>query len=530
MNVQLYKFGTSGIPNPHLKRDRALVTLIVSLKNYEVAENVAEYLTQYKDGDIFLLTPHERQEDEESQSVLFDEKTDVSIFVADQGEAPLPTSIIHYLFKLNIKNIFSIDREFAITDYTRPNTTNDKILFVSPGSIYPLSLGSHQRMFNSLMGLLDSGISVSILFQEQNPEKNRAAKSALSLISSDVYNYKSARGKLKGKTKWKRVIHDKLTKENKRLTYKKQSFTEITQERSSYWLEKQLKEIAEKNSYSAIWINYAWMMGKMHQQLRSKFKHVICDTHDVQFYRNSKETGWLEKLILSPKSERKSELKELSKADLIIAISERDGNLLKEALPTKQVYTMAPAFGHLNTNITPRNLYTPLRFGFIGTKMEANLLALDYVFNNWWPSIHNYSPDSELLIAGNICLDPNIIRYSRLRDEIKILGFVENLENYYKNIDVLLSPVMIKGGLNFKNVEAIVAGVNLITNQAGAEALAPVRINAVETVDEVLSSLREIESSSLTNAEIRKKTQSMAMSAFGQLDIRPILELIKKRL
>lgn len=529
MQLQLFHYGAAGIPTEHLRRERGPVALVVSPDSADRAVAAAEYLKNYRDGEIYVLAPNGNGElnQAEPPSRLVDGNFEVTLFIVNDGSKPLPNEVVAYLFKLRLRRVLSLNAIMELAEYSRPPVARSKVLFVSPGPIYPLSMGSHQRMFNCLLGLIGSGVDVSVLAQEQTPERSRVTQAALSLVATSVHFYKSSRGKLRGRPHWQRKSYDLLSKTLRIENPNKPSFSETCQQRSSFWLAKKLKELAAEGTYSAVWINYAWLMGKITPDLRRLFKVVICDTHDVHFYRNSSRRHWLDKVIFSDRVEKKAELTHLRRADLVIAISDRDGAILKQALPDRRVLTMPPTFEHLKAEVVARSVYKPLTFGFIGTKMEANSLALKYVLDEWWPTIHRFTPDSQFLVAGSVCDDPVVRKAAWLHDEVTMLGFVDDLEKFYRDIDVLLSPVLVKGGLNFKNAEAIVAGKHLFTNAAGAEALSPVPVKVAETAEDVIRLLREIEYDPQKDIEARSSAQSLALGRFGTLEIGPIMQMIQ---
>lgn len=518
----LYRFGSAQIPAHHLNRGRAPISLVVACGSSDVSDSAigaARHLAGHRDGDVYILTDQLLKTDIKRADThsLLSPTVEATVYVLStgKGDAPLSSRTISYLFQLNLRNVCSINGGNEITGYRRPPTGKNNIVFVSAGSIYPLSLGSHQRMFNSIQGLIDAGCDVTVLYQKQRREREVGATAALNLIATDVYTFKSQPGKLRGKIALRRIVYNTLAPLLRVSNPNKMTFAERCQKRSSYWLYKELKALGETGRYDAVWVNYAWMMGKVNDEIHQLFHTVICDTHDVQFYRDGGNRPLLDKLILRQEYDKRVELDQLKKADIVIAISDRDSKLLKEALPKKKIITVVPSFDQHQKPVTTRDIYRPLTFGFIGTRMEANVRALDYVIRNWWPGLHKYSPESQFLIAGSICDDPAVQAASWLHDEIELLGFVDDLSGFYDRIDALLSPVLVRGGLNFKNVEAAMAGKHVITNDNGAEALAPLPIRALTSADQVIAFLTEIEMNPELDAFLRAEIQLAAANRFS---------------
>ena len=51
------------------------------------------------------------------------------------------------------------------------------------------------------------------------------------------------------------------------------------------------------------------------------------------------------------------------------------------------------------------------------------------------------------------------------------MGFRENLEEIYREADIVINPVLFGGGLKIKNVEALCYSKPLVTTSAGADGL-----------------------------------------------------------
>lgn len=98
----------------------------------------------------------------------------------------------------------------------------------------------------------------------------------------------------------------------------------------------------------------------------------------------------------------------------------------------------------------------PLRFLYVGNfRWMENKDAADNILKNYWPVITSQYPDAELRIVGQHAPD----------------GPVENLQEEFSKTDILLAPIRIGGGTKFKILEAMAAGVRVITTTLGAQGL-----------------------------------------------------------
>lgn len=107
---------------------------------------------------------------------------------------------------------------------------------------------------------------------------------------------------------------------------------------------------------------------------------------------------------------------------------------------------------------------------FIGDfKWIQNRDSIVYIIKNIWPKIISKYPQARLRVVGK-----------SIPDSIKDLAtdritFDENATNkteeIFQNADVLLSPIRVGGGTNFKILESMSCGTPVVTNKLGNEGL-----------------------------------------------------------
>lgn len=324
------------------------------------------------------------------------------------------------------------------------------------------------------------------------PEKERKKfEHRMRLVARNVY--------------WVEVLPDDEVQRNlRRVAYKRLAKRYKVQEKFPMPLPERVKKYASPQAYrevasvlkthryDLIFSIYCWFIPLFAQ--RSAGTKLACDTQDVMFLREESFANRLSKLLFPPSRTREIECRLLRQCDLVCAISERDRVAFAEHLAEEKVALLQSRFAS-----APRVLRGPtngraLRFGFIGSAMDANVRALESLFADWWPHIKKHSPDSPLLICGAVSEAARVKDLAFLDDEVRLLGFVKDVADFYRSIDVLLSPVVVSGGLNIKNVEALLQGVPVITNERGAAALAPLRLPFVaESGEDMLKAVARIE-------------------------------------
>lgn len=445
-----------------------------------VDEGVIDRILERCKLGIFFALPHTIDHPDltpiEASSLLEETKC-FEIYVSSDLRIKENVKDINAILSLKILKIERFNTSFHTEKFRGANHIKEggqRILFVFPGSIYPRTLGSHQRAISILLNLVAADFTVDILHTGPTAEERKWVESILSLLGNKIHAYNNRiQGTLRRSTRKKMG----LRRFNK--------FDELIKKKVTPDLVNEINKMCSENNYDSILVNYCWLLPAT-IEVKTKYPNVkiICDSHDIQFYRDGED---------EPNSpESKSELKWLNFADQIITISHRDEKIVSPYIKDSKISTFLPSFDYLARYKFNFNA-NPLMFGFIGNDMQANVESLKFVMNNWWPSILKFSPESKFFVAGSVCNNEEYQSASFLREGVETLGFVDSLSLFYKQIDILLSPVIIRGGLNFKNAEVLVAGKLLLTNKNGADALKPLNLPfTAESAEEVIKILSEI--------------------------------------
>lgn len=436
-----------------------------------------------------------------------------SVYVCATDDFSLPLDLISILLGSGVPDFLSIDDSGTISRYKRRQTEPAKILVVFPGPIVPLTLGSHQRAFNLLSNISEAGLAVDAVITAGKPKDAERAAVALSTVCSSVYTYENNRRKFKPMWRAARWLEQRLLTPG-HVAQLPDLFSERAFSKPTESLKITLARLLKERKYEKLIISYAWMIDCIAYSDCSAIK-TICDTHDVQFLRDTVIRQNRTRLLYHSKREKLHEVRRLQKMDKVLAISERDAAALRDVLSKDSVICAPAGFDYAIRPVKRRDHEVPLQFGFIGGKMDANQLALKYILDEWLPSIRRYSPESKFFIAGSICNTTLVEQAAFLDDVVVPLGFVTPLAAFYDSIDVALNPVFVQGGLNFKSVEALMAGKHLITNTLGRACLGPdVECAVCESGDDVIRFLKEVEFEVEHDLKLRKSRQNQCKGSF----------------
>jgi glycosyltransferase involved in cell wall biosynthesis len=397
-------------------------------------------------------------------------------------------------------------------------TRKVRVLNVVPGSVFPLDRGAHRRVYELTGHLNRSGIPTDLLIGVRGRSKGLRMARALGDIAPEVHTYRKRRAPLPGRLRLRKEAERLYRLAHGLARPAPDLFVERLATRAGRDGVHRLEELVASGRYSAVIINYAWMSG-MTKAAREASAHVrwICDTHDVQFLRAATAQAGDPRLRVDENAEREAELAQLRTYDAILAISDADLEAFRQYLPEVRVVAAPAAFDYARLDLSAEPSRPPFRFGFIGWKMSANVAALELLMREWWPRIRELAPGSRLDVAGTVCRRRRAKRALAGHTDAAALGFVPSLQSFYEALDIVLNPVVVQGGLNFKSVEALAAGRLLVTTSLGARCLgegAPVVV--ANSGDELSEGLAPLVRDPEALHRLRLEGQAWALDRYGE--------------
>lgn len=243
----------------------------------------------------------------------------------------------------------------------------------------------------------------------------------------------------------------------------------------------------KKNKFNIIQVEYI-ETGLMIK--RSSSTPMVIEVHDViskvanRRYLNAK--GFWQKNInfLWWKAMKCLENYILSKFDKIFVLSKKDHDTLLNINRSFNISIIYPPVGlSINTisiNV-PKELLTLLFVGDLSR--DLNVQTIDYFYKSIFPLIKKEIPEVKFYIVGN---NPQkkIKSIAQEDNSVIVTGYVDKVELYFSKCSVFVSPLLVGGGIIMKNINAMAAGLPVVTTTIGNEGILAVPDRDILIADE----------------------------------------------
>jgi glycosyltransferase involved in cell wall biosynthesis len=161
------------------------------------------------------------------------------------------------------------------------------------------------------------------------------------------------------------------------------------------------------------------------------------------------------------------------RADLVISRSPYDKEYLLSLRPGLKVEVVPhPAGLDITGRTFPRRRHEILFLASFRYR-KVNVDAALFFYNEVFPLIRNEIPDARFVIAGYG--PPVELTSIPGRDpHVTVTGFVDDLDACYKQAEVFVAPILTGGGIIVKILDAMAAGIPVVTTSYGNEGIGAV--------------------------------------------------------
>jgi polysaccharide biosynthesis protein PslH len=163
------------------------------------------------------------------------------------------------------------------------------------------------------------------------------------------------------------------------------------------------------------------------------------------------------------------ERRAVSRYRTVFTLSEEDREWANRLYPEARVRVLLYPGGIDQVGLPRQEV--PGRVLFVGAlQRPLNIQYLRYLAEKVWPLVRREIPGAELLVVGG-GLPVKEQEYLSGIPGFRLTGFVEDLESEYKRASVFAAPILAGGGVIVKILDAMAAGVPVVTTSFGNEVI-----------------------------------------------------------
>lgn len=260
---------------------------------------------------------------------------------------------------------------------------------------------------------------------------------------------------------------------------------------------------------------------------------IVLVEHNIEYLvykRHANKASFIAKPLLAfdALKIKREEKKFWKKANALVAVSPYEQKQMGEnaLLVPNGVDTKRFSLKKIDKNKKKKKIL------FIGDfKWVANRDSIVYIIKNIWPKISSKNPDALLWVVGkNI---PDSIKNLKAPNIVFDENATNKTEEIFQESDVLLSPIRIGGGTNFKILESMSCGTPVVTNALGNEGLRAKNKSEIlicEKPDEFSSCVVDLLADPYTYEKISRNARDFVVKNFDWGSVSLKLDAIYKSL
>lgn len=159
------------------------------------------------------------------------------------------------------------------------------------------------------------------------------------------------------------------------------------------------------------------------------------------------------------------------KADQLVAVSDEDSKIMEKLVGIRAdvipngVDADYYAAKKVKKKSPPRVMYGVTNFEWL-----QNVEAVDVLLKEVWPHIHTKVPDAKLWLVGRM-IPERFVELAYGRSDIEITESIEDARDAYGSASLMVTPIRSSGGTRLKVLEAMAAGLPIVSTTNGIAGL-----------------------------------------------------------
>lgn len=234
-----------------------------------------------------------------------------------------------------------------------------------------------------------------------------------------------------------------------------------------------VRDVIEKEKIEAV-IVFSSSMAQYVEPLHNLVRIMnFCDLDSQKWADLSKVSRWPRSWIYRREARLllDYEKKVASSFDCSCTVTEQEAVLFRRLIPGVDVQVLANGVDHGYFEAVQWNP-SAIRLVFVGVMdYEPNVEAVTFFATEVWPKVRERHPDAEFTIVGS---RPNAkVRSLAGRPGVYVTGMVADVRSYLASATLVVVPLKVARGIQNKILEAMAAGVPVLTTPLAAFSISP---------------------------------------------------------
>lgn len=196
--------------------------------------------------------------------------------------------------------------------------------------------------------------------------------------------------------------------------------------------------------------------------------------HNIEYEiwdRTAKLSNGLRSKYLQNLSRRikRFEISYLNQYDLLIPITDRDGQILDALGNTKPKHTSQTGIDFASLVPTAKKLEFPSLFHIGALDWAPNQEGLIWFFDKCWPRIHRDYPEVKFYLAGRNA--PEWFERRIKLEGVEYLGEINDAYDFINSKAIMVVPLFSGSGMRIKIIEGMSLGKPIVTTDIGTEGI-----------------------------------------------------------
>jgi sugar transferase (PEP-CTERM/EpsH1 system associated) len=292
----------------------------------------------------------------------------------------------------------------------------------------------------------------------------------------------------------------------------------------------QLSEILARHRYDTVQMEGVHLSNYLPQiQAAPGHPAIVVDWHNVEsdlmWQYCGKATFWPKRMLARRTAillERQENML-LEKCKAHTVVSEHDRQKLLERCPSARVNVIpngvdAHSFSAAEVSMLTNNIHSVTSkpsILFVGSMdYHANIEGVIWFAQEIWPEIAEKHPELEFVIVGR---RPSRSVRALASERIRVTGTVDDVRPFYRSALTVVVPLRVGSGTRLKILEAMAAGVPVVSTRLGAEgidAVSDIHLIIGDTRDEMIAAINKMVSSPLMRDRLASAARGLVVNRY----------------